>query len=111
MEAIIRKEELYYMSETGKRIYTIEDIEALPEGQRAELLDGEMYMMACPTTTHQLLLIWLNSEIFRKIREKGGLCKAIPAPFVYHFEDKVRVGIFEGVVIDFSQMKNYYYES
>ena len=197
MEATIRKEELYFMSETGKRIYTIEDIEALPEGQRAELLDGEMYMLACPTTTHQLLLIWLNSEIFRKIREKGGLCKAIPAPFavylkndninyvepditvlcdmdkldqkgchgapdwiieiispsskkldyylklnayqdagvreywvidpekkaivvydldndeppfVYHFEDKVPVGIFEDVVIDFSQMKDYYYE-
>ena len=41
MEVAIRKEELYFMSEKGKRIYTIEDIEALPEGQRAELLDGK----------------------------------------------------------------------
>ena len=29
----------------GKR-YTFEDILALPEGERAELIDGEMFMMA-----------------------------------------------------------------
>ena len=86
MEAAIRKEELYFMSGTEKEIYTIADIEALPEGVRAELLEGRMYMMACPTTTHQLLLIWLNSEIFRKIREKGGKCKAIPAPFAVYLK-------------------------
>ena len=38
--------------------YTIADIEALPEGQRAELIDGEMYMMASPTATHQAVQIW-----------------------------------------------------
>lgn len=27
---------------------TIEDIYALPDGQRAELIDGQMYMMAPP---------------------------------------------------------------
>lgn len=29
-----------------ERTYTIDDIYALPEGQRAELFDGQMYMMA-----------------------------------------------------------------
>ena len=33
--------------------HTIEDIYALPEGQRAELMDGEMYMMAAPSREHQ----------------------------------------------------------
>ncbi|HBI61286.1 MAG TPA: Uma2 family endonuclease, partial [Lachnospiraceae bacterium] len=28
--------------------YTIEDIYNLPDGQRAELIDGELYMMATP---------------------------------------------------------------
>ena len=28
--------------------YSIEDIYNLPEGQRAELIDGELYMMATP---------------------------------------------------------------
>lgn len=30
--------------------YTIEDIYNLPDGQRAELIDGELYMMATPST-------------------------------------------------------------
>lgn len=29
-----------------KKVYTTEDIYALPDGQRAELIDGQMYLMA-----------------------------------------------------------------
>ena len=36
--------------------YTIDDIYHLPEGQRAELIDGQMYMMALPTRRHQQML-------------------------------------------------------
>ena len=36
-----------------ERIYTIEDIYALPEGERAELIDGHIYYMAPPNTMHQ----------------------------------------------------------
>ena len=32
--------------------YTVDDIYALPDGQRAELIDGQMYMMAPPNTTN-----------------------------------------------------------
>lgn len=68
--------------------HTIADIEALPEGQRAELLDGEMFMMASPTATHQAILMWLGAEVFIKIKEKGGKCKAFVAPFaVYLMND------------------------
>ena len=35
--------------------YTIEDIYNLPDGQRAELIQGEMYMMATPGRIHQRL--------------------------------------------------------
>ena len=41
------------MELTQKKIYTTEDIYALPEGQRAELIDGQMYMMAPPRAVHQ----------------------------------------------------------
>ena len=34
-------------------IYTIEDIYALPDGERAELIDGQIYYMAPPTRKHQ----------------------------------------------------------
>ena len=30
-------------------IYTIEDIYSLPDGERAELIDGQIYYMAPPT--------------------------------------------------------------
>ena len=36
--------------------YTIEDIYNLPDGQRAELIDGELYMMATPGRIHQELV-------------------------------------------------------
>jgi Uma2 family endonuclease len=68
--------------------YTIEDIEALPEGQRAELIDGQLYMMAPPLAQHQMILSYLNYTIFDYIKSKKGKCKVIPAPFgVYLFAD------------------------
>lgn len=36
-----------------ERIYTIEDIYALPEGTKAELIEGQIYYMAPPNTKHQ----------------------------------------------------------
>lgn len=39
--------------EVRKKVYTIEDIYALPVGERAELIDGQIYSMAPPSWTHQ----------------------------------------------------------
>ncbi len=61
--------------------YTIEDIYALPEGKRAELIDGNIYYMAPPSTKHQRLLNDVNTEINLHIRESGGKCEVFPAPF------------------------------
>ena len=36
--------------------YTIQDIYDLPEGERAELVDGKLYMMAPPSTNHQRIV-------------------------------------------------------
>ena len=41
------------MALAQEAVNTIADIYALPEGQRAELLDGPMYMMEPPNTDHQ----------------------------------------------------------
>ena len=68
--------------------YTIADIYALPEGERAELIDGKMYMMAPPSTTHQLLMNSINIEIGSYIKSKGGKCKVIPAPFAVFLKDE-----------------------
>lgn len=62
-------------------MYTIEDILNLPDGVRAELLDGEMYMLATPNKIHQGTLMWLSIEVGYYIRSKKGKCKVFPAPF------------------------------
>ena len=41
--------------------YTIDDIYNLPEGQRAELIDGELYMMAAPGRVQTPAALYLNN--------------------------------------------------
>lgn len=61
--------------------YTIDDIYNLPDGQRAELIDGELYMMATPNRIHQRLVMALSNSIFNYIQEKSGNCEVYPSPF------------------------------
>lgn len=61
--------------------YTIDDIYSLPEGQRAELFDGQMYMMAAPGRQHQEIVHFLDRVIGNYIQDKNGQCKVYPAPF------------------------------
>ncbi len=60
---------------------TIDDIRNLPEGQRAELIDGELYMTAAPGRLHQWLVKNLTYLIEDYIRHKNGDCEVYPAPF------------------------------
>lgn len=72
-----------------ERLYTIEDIYALPDGERVELIDGQIYDMALPNTTHQRILSFLLLEIGDHIRKNKGACEVFPAPFaVFLFADE-----------------------
>lgn len=85
---MLRRKEGFRMIKGGKG-YTIADIEALPEGERAELIDGEMFRMDAPTLTHQDLLVNLLFEIGLYIRKNKGPCRVLPAPFgVYIKKDE-----------------------
>ena len=46
-----------------EKVYTIEDIYALPEGERAELIDGQIYYMSPPNTRHQRISSILSRKI------------------------------------------------
>ena len=48
--------------------YTIEDIFSLPEGQRAELIDGQIYDMTPPSRIHQKLVSELTQAIGNYIK-------------------------------------------
>lgn len=69
------------MALTQEKVFTIDDIYALPDGQRAELIDGRMYMMAPPSMRHQRILMNLAGEIREHIKRHHGSCEVFPAPF------------------------------
>lgn len=69
------------MALSQEKLYTVDDIYALPDGQRAELFDGRMYMMAAPNTVHQRIISRLTQKIANYIDGKNGKCEVFPAPF------------------------------
>ena len=88
-----------------EEIYTIEDIYALPDGERAELIDGNLYMMTPPGTRHQRLVSKVHGSIFRFIEDHGGDCEVFPAPFgVFLSEDSEYVEPDVTVVCDPSRL-------
>lgn len=63
----------------AKKHYTWADLCALPEGVRAEIIDGELFdMSAAPALLHQQVLGELN-EAFRE-HFKGEICQVFFAP-------------------------------
>ena len=64
-----------------KNEYTADYIYSLPDGERAELIDGQIYYMAPPNRKHQEILLELAGIIRDYIKSKDGLCKLYIAPF------------------------------
>lgn len=64
-----------------EKMYTIDDIEALPEGQRAELIDGVIYNMSAPSPTHQFIISGLHDQISAHIASNKGKCRLLLSPF------------------------------
>lgn len=71
--------------------YTIEDIYNLPAGERAELINGEIYMMAPPSATHQEIVTILVWQIKNYLMQKNSKCKIYPAPFAVFLNDDENV--------------------
>lgn len=67
--------------------YTIEDIYALPEGERAELIDGQIYYMAPPNTRHQRISNFLSWTITNYIHANKGQCEVFAAPFAVYLDE------------------------
>ena len=93
---------------TKKHIYTIEDIYNLPEGQHAELISGQIYMMSPPSRIHQKLVYQLCLTIGNYIASKGGTCEVYPAPFAVnlHADDKTYVEPDISVICDKNKLSN-----
>lgn len=64
-----------------KQVYTMDDIYNLPDGTRAELIDGRIYYQASPSRTHQVISKELVVKIDSFIKSNKGTCEVYPAPF------------------------------
>ncbi len=88
MTNVVREKAALYMSdrenvENRKKKqgeYTLEDYYALPDDQRAELIDGVIYDMSAPTSVHQLIAGEVYFQIASFIRSHGGDCIPFIAP-------------------------------
>ncbi|MBQ6621777.1 MAG: Uma2 family endonuclease [Mogibacterium sp.] len=69
-----------YGSRKKQGTYTIEDYFALPEGVRAELIDGRFYDMASPSGVHQFLVDELLVEMKSYRQRTGHPCMPFSAP-------------------------------
>lgn len=63
------------------KVWTIRDIYNLPENTRAELIDGQIYYMAPPSTKHQRIAGKLFNTISNYIQSNNGTCETFIAPF------------------------------
>ncbi len=82
--------------------YTIDYIYSLPEGQRAELIDGVVYDLAAPSRTHQKLVSQFTKVIGQYIDKNNGTCEVYPAPFavLLNADDKTYIEPDISVICD-----------
>ncbi len=64
-----------------QRFHTIYDIYALPDKERAELIDGRIYYMAPPSRKHQRIVGEMFAVIREYINNNHGICEVNIAPF------------------------------
>lgn len=73
-----------------EKLYTVEDIYNLPEGTRAELIDGQIYYMAPPSRKHQRITVELSTIINNYIKSQNGSCEVDIAPFAVFLNENSR---------------------
>lgn len=74
------------MPQPNEKIYTSEDYWNLPDGERAELIDGRLYAMAPPSRVHQKLAQQFSRIIGNFIADNNGACEVYPAPFAVNLD-------------------------
>lgn len=79
--------EMCSMELRKEEVYTTEFIEALPDGERAELINGDIYFMAPPRVRHQRMVSILHAKIFNYIESRKGSCEVFPAPFAVYLNN------------------------
>lgn len=86
----VREADPVYHISPNENSYTIADIDHLPDGVRAELIDGQIYYMAAPNRIHQKITFSLARKIADYIDTHHGTCEVYPGPFHVEWEEDDR---------------------
>lgn len=70
----------------NNKIYTKKDLENLPENERWELIDGNLYQQAAPLVEHQEISVNLLVQIKNQLKSK--ICKVYHSPFELDLNEK-----------------------
>lgn len=91
-EEMLYRKKLLEKGPDPNKVYTIEDFRALPEGFRAELVDGKLIFLESPNTMHQEIVGEMHLAVGNYIKANKGGCKVFVAPYdVYLKDDDSRV--------------------
>ncbi|MBE5970989.1 MAG: Uma2 family endonuclease [Lachnoclostridium sp.] len=82
-----------------RRDFTVEDIENLPEGVRAELIDGQIFYFAAPKLNHQRLQAELFYLLLHHVRSNDGNCEVFVAPLSVKLVDDGRNYLEPDIVV------------
>ena len=58
----------------------------MPDGQHAELIDGQFYNMALPSRIHQKISYQISRLLGNYIESNGGECRVYPPPFAVNLD-------------------------
>ena len=89
------------------RLFTIEDIYKLPDGQRAELIDGVIYDMAPPSYKHQKIVSELTRIIGNYIKSKDGQCDVLPAPFAVFLNKDNKKRVLNRILVSYATKSSF----
>lgn len=85
--------------DASERAYTSDDYWNLPDGSRAELIDGKLYAMTPPSWTHQRIVAGLTFEFEAYIRAHGGPCQVALAPVAVNLDANDHTWVEPDVVV------------
>ena len=77
---VLKESSAAYQLRTMQGECTLNDYYALPDGRRAELIDGVIYDMAAPNNLHQQISMEIVAQLHTFIRKRNGQCKVAAAP-------------------------------
>ncbi len=86
--------------------YTLEDLEALPENSRMELIDGYFYDMGEPTVTHNLIIMHFAAQVHQYLQKEGKPCIVVPGHTEVQLDKDDKTGVTPDAFILCDKNKN-----